>query len=384
MKQLLALFSQFFLLGCTSFGGPAAHLGYFRTVFVEKKKWLDESEYAQLIALSQFLPGPGSSQVGFAIGMKRSGIIGGITAFLGFTLPSFILMTALAMGLVHVQNATWLDAFIHSFKLLAVVVVLDAVLSMGKSFCQETKTQLFAFITCIILLMSPLPFSQIICLGAAAIIGSIILKGDNHSKVLSYKPSKTSLILGATFIGLFLLCLFQLTPLSTIFEETFIAGSLVFGGGHVVLPLLSEYFNPLVGEQGFITGYAAAQAIPGPMFTFATYLGALSHEQPIVGAAIATLGIFLPGFMLLVLFQTHWQQLADHPKVSGMIKGVNASVVGLLAATLYQPIFTSSVFTAADMSYVVAGVLVLRVLKWSIFRLIALAVLLSVIKIVTI
>jgi len=376
MKAFITLFIQFFSLGCTSFGGPAAHLGYFRTVFVEKKKWLEEAEYAQLIALSQFLPGPGSSQVGFAIGMKRLGILGGITAFIGFTLPSFILMTALAIGLVHIKDASWLDAFIHSFKLLAVVVVLDAVLSMGKSFCQNKTTQAIAFLTCFILLISPIPFSQIICLVLAAIAGSLLLSNNmtahTHDISSNTKHHKT-LLLGFAFTILFVLCLLGLTPFNSIFEETLVAGSLVFGGGHVVLPLLNEHFSPLIGEQAFITGYAAAQAIPGPMFTFATYIGALSHEQPIIGAALATLGIFLPGFILLIIFQRHWQSLADKPKVAAMIHGVNASVVGLLAATLYNPIFTNSVLSVIDMSAVVIGVLVLRVLKWSIFKLIALA-----------
>lgn len=384
MKAFFTLFVQFFTLGCTSFGGPAAHLGYFRTVFVEKKKWLDESEYAQLIALSQFLPGPGSSQVGFAIGMKRLGLLGGITAFIGFTLPSFILMTALAIGLVHLQDATWLDAFIHSFKLLAVVVVLDAVLSMGKSFCQEKVTQIIAFLTCFILLISPFPFSQIICLIIAAIAGIALLSKNQNSALTENNPIKqpSSLLLALLFVGLFVLCLLKITPFNSIFEETFVAGSLVFGGGHVVLPLLSEHFSPLIGEQAFITGYAAAQAIPGPMFTFATYLGALSHEQPIIGATLATLGIFLPGFILLVIFQRHWQALAEKPKISAMIQGVNASVVGLLAATLYSPIFTSSVVDVFDMGAVVMGVLVIRVLKWSIFRLITMAIALSVLQIV--
>ncbi|GAA6133247.1 chromate efflux transporter [Oceaniserpentilla sp. 4NH20-0058] len=353
-------------------------------MFVEKRKWIKEDEYAQLIALSQFLPGPGSSQVGFAIGMKKMGVLGGITAFIGFTLPSFALMAALAAGYVHLQEASWLDTIIHSLKLLAVIVVLDATLSMSKSFCKEKYTQIIALLTCAVLIISPIPFSQIYCLIAAAAIGSWLLKNDlsSESTTPPQKISIHNLTLLFGFVILFTLCLFQYTPFNEVFEETFVAGSLVFGGGHVVLPLLSDFFNPLIGEQSFITGYAAAQAIPGPMFTFATYLGALSHENPLIGASLATLGIFLPGFILLIIFEKHWQQLAQRPKVSGMVKGVNAAVVGLLAATLYNPIFSSSVISSVDMACVVIGILLLRVLNWSIFRLISLALVLSLLQIV--
>lgn len=364
MKKAALLFFQFLALGLTSFGGPAAHLGYFRTVFVEEKKWLSESEYSQLIALSQFLPGPGSSQVGFAIGLKRMGLLGGCLAFIGFTLPSFAIMLALAAGLTQATENVYLESLIHIFKLLAVVVVLDAILTMGKNFCFNTSTKVIGFATCCAIWLLPIPFIQLACIAAAAAFGTVKLSSVNTDSATpsilhSLKPNLSSVI----FICIFIVCLFQLLPLGALFSETFIAGSLVFGGGHVVLPLLQDYFSASVGQTQFITGYAAAQAIPGPMFAFATYLGALSHESLIIGSILATLGIFLPGFLLILAFQENWNQLANHPRVSGLIKGVNASVVGLLAATLYTPIFVSSVLTPTDMVIATLGFLLLRVIK---------------------
>jgi len=378
MKEAVSLFFQFFILGLTSFGGPAAHLGYFRTVFVEQKKWLTESEYSQLIALSQFLPGPGSSQVGFAIGLNRMGILGGMLAFLGFTLPSFLLMIALALGLNHIANNAYLDSFIHLFKLLAVVVVLDAVLTMGKSFCQRSSTQLIALGTCIAIWLIPMAQIQIMCLVFAGVVGYWRL----GSSMSASQPINIGISLSSvTFLVIFVVCLLGVLPIPDLFSETFVAGSLVFGGGHVVLPLLQDFFGQTVGQESFITGYAAAQAVPGPMFTFATYLGALSHENAFLGASLATMGIFLPGFLLVLAFYKNWNNLAKHPKVSGVIAGINASVVGLLAATLYTPIFTSAVFNALDMAIVATGFVLLRWLKRPIIQIIALACLTALAKV---
>lgn len=381
MKNAVSLFTQFFILGLTSFGGPAAHLGYFRTVFVEQRKWINEPEYSQLIALSQFLPGPGSSQVGFAIGLKRMGLLGGILAFIGFTLPSFIIMVALASGLSQLTDNTYLDSFIHVFKLLAVVVVLDAVITMGKSFCTTKTTSTIAVFTCSAIWLTPLPFIQIICIALAGIFGLLYLNNQHETQAaneskFSFKPSFSTIF----FVGLFIACLFNLLPLGTLFSETFIAGSLVFGGGHVVLPLLQEHFASNIGQESFITGYAAAQAIPGPMFTFASYLGALSHEQPIIGGLIATLGIFTPGFLLVLAFNRNWQAIARQPKISGAISGINASVVGLLAATLYTPIYITSVLQPLDMVMVAMGFLLLKFIKLPITYLIGIALLVAAIN----
>jgi chromate transporter len=378
MSAAFSLFTQFFVLGLTSFGGPAAHLGYFRTIFVEQKKWLSDSEYSQLIALSQFLPGPGSSQVGFAIGMQRMGILGGILAFVGFTLPSFILMLALAMGVTQLTDTSYLDSFIHMFKLLAVVVVLDAVLTMGKSFCQQTSTLIIALSTCILIWLIPLPQIQIVCLVLAGLLGLWRLGKPQEAKdPIQFKLSFSTL----AFISIFIICLLGILPIPALFSETFVAGSLVFGGGHVVLPLLQDYFAHSIGQENFITGYAAAQAVPGPMFTFATYLGALSHENALLGATIATAGIFLPGFLLVLAFYKNWNTIAGHPKVSGVIAGINASVVGLLAATLYDPIFVTSVLSVHDMAMVAVGFALLRWLKRPIIQIIAIACLIAIAKV---
>ncbi|MFT7109045.1 MAG: chromate transporter [Psychrobacter glaciei] len=381
MSKAILLFLQFLALGFTSFGGPAAHLGYFRTVFVEQKKWLTESEYSQLIALSQFLPGPGSSQVGFAIGLKRMGLLGGILAFIGFTLPSFIAMVALASGLIHLSGNAYLDSFIHIFKLLAVIVVLDAVLTMSKSFCSTNTTKIIAVLTACIIWLSPLPFIQVACLAGAGMFGLWKLRStdfddSNKQPVIktSLKPNLSTLI----FIALFVVCIFNILPFGQLFSQTFVAGSLVFGGGHVVLPLLQESFAQSVGQSEFITGYAAAQAIPGPMFAFASYLGALSHETAILGGLIATAGIFLPGFLLILAFQKNWSELSKRPNVSGVINGVNASVVGLLAATLYTPIYVTSVMAPTDMAIVSVGFLLLRFVKLSILKLILVACLIAI------
>lgn len=378
MKSATALFLQFFILGCTSFGGPAAHIGYFRKKFVDEKKWLKDEEYGQLIALSQFLPGPGSSQVGFAIGLKRHGLLGGILAFTGFTLPSFLIMLLLAIGLLQVASHGFTDYLFHSFKLLAVIVVLDATLGMAKSFCQEKLTQLLAIATACFILLSPMAFSQIIAIAACGLISLWFLKAQSNevsptdTNTASASFSSMDLIKSFFFIGLFVICLLGLTPLGQIFNDSFVAGSLVFGGGHVVLPLLQEYFAVSVGQSEFITGYAAAQAIPGPMFTFATYLGAMSHEAPILGATLATLGIFLPGFLLVLIFFKHWQAVSQKPKVKALVMGINASVVGLLAATLYNPVFTGAVESTLDLVYVVIGFSLIRIFNLKILWLIAL------------
>ena len=379
MKNAFSLFFQFFTLGLTSFGGPAAHLGYFRTVFVEQKKWLNDSEYSQLIALSQFLPGPGSSQVGFAIGLKRMGLLGGILAFVGFTLPSFAIMVALASGLTQLTGNAYLDSLIHIFKLLAVIVVLDAILTMGKNFCANNTTKAIAVLTCCAIWVIPMPFIQIACLAMAGAFGLWKLQSnqaDEPAKNTGFKLNISSFV----FIAIFVACLFNLLPLGELFSETFVAGSLVFGGGHVVLPLLQEHFASSIGQESFITGYAAAQAIPGPMFAFASYLGALSHESLMIGACIATAGIFLPGFLLVLAFEKNWNQLANRPRISGLIGGINASVVGLLAATLYTPIFVSSVFEPMDMVIAALGFLLLRFIKLPIIHIIILGCIVAVIR----
>ncbi|EKO3866912.1 chromate efflux transporter [Vibrio harveyi] len=351
---MFTIFKTFFWLGWISFGGPAAHIGYFRQTFVEKLKWIDDSEYAQIVALSQFLPGPGSSQVGFALGYKRGGLGGACMAFLGFTLPSVIIMLALAMVSSQITDTALFQNIVHGLKLLAVVVVADATWGMYKNFCQSKLTAGLCVATAIALLVAPSIMTQMLVLVVAGLIGTQYLKKESTTPAEPFKPTVAPLALFAVLlVGLPLVA--HALPMLGLFSDFFQAGSLVFGGGHVVLPLLQNIVGDQLSQDAFLTGYAAAQAVPGPMFTFATYIGYELSDTPILGALVATLGVFLPGFLLLLGVLKNWQALAGKPAVSGAINGVNASVVGLLLAALYQPVFTSAVIAPIDIALVIAG-----------------------------
>ncbi|MBR9874169.1 MAG: chromate efflux transporter [Vibrionaceae bacterium] len=362
---MFTIFKTFFLLGWFSFGGPAAHIGYFRQTFVEKLKWLDDSEYAQIVALSQFLPGPGSSQVGFALGYKRGGLAGACAAFVGFTLPSVLIMLVLAMVSSQVTDTTLFQNIVHGLKLLAVVVVADATWGMYRNFCQTKLTSGLCVATAIALLLVPSVTTQMLVLLTAGVIGIRFLKTSSDAPKEAFKPSFTPLVIFAVLLlGLPLIA--YTVPILGLFNDFFQAGSLVFGGGHVVLPLLENILGDQINQNAFLTGYAAAQAVPGPMFTFATYIGYQLSDTPIFGALVATLGIFLPGFLLLLGVLKNWQQLATKPAVSGAVSGVNASVVGLLLAALYQPVFTSAVVTPIDIALVITGFYLLNKLNVSV------------------
>ncbi|EHK9183472.1 chromate efflux transporter [Vibrio vulnificus] len=352
---MLQIFKTFFWLGWISFGGPAAHIGYFRHTFVEKLKWISDEEYAQLVALSQFLPGPGSSQVGFGLGYKKGGLPGACAAFLGFTLPSVVIMLLLALVSSQVTDTALFQNVVHGLKLLAVVVVADAAWGMYKNFCKTPLTVGISVATAVALLVFSGIATQMVVLIIAALIGVIALKGENKATEHSFKPSLTPLL---TFAALLLLLPLLATaqPLVQLFNEFYQAGSLVFGGGHVVLPLLQNIVGEQISQDAFLTGYAAAQAVPGPMFTFATYIGYVLHpSSPILGAVVATLAVFLPGFLLMLGVLKNWQLLAANPRVSGALQGVNASVVGLLVAALYQPVFTSAVSSGLDVGLILIG-----------------------------
>ena len=362
---MLTIFKTFFWLGWFSFGGPAAHIGYFRQTFVEKLNWLDDSEYAQIVALSQFLPGPGSSQVGFALGYKRGGLGGACAAFIGFTLPSVLIMLVLAMVSSQVTDTALFQNIVHGLKLLAVVVVADATWGMYKNFCQTKLTAGLCVATAITLLLVPGVMTQMLVLLIAGMIGVRYLKTNSDAPKETFKPSITPLVIFAVLLlGLPLVA--HTLPILGVFNDFFQAGSLVFGGGHVVLPLLENILGDQLSQDAFLTGYAAAQAVPGPMFTFATYIGYELSDTPLLSALVATLGIFLPGFLLLLGVLKNWQQLAAKPAVSGAVSGVNASVVGLLLAALYQPVFTSAVVTPVDMALVITGFYLVNKLKVSI------------------
>ena len=368
---MLSIFKTFFWLGWISFGGPAAHIGYFRKTFVEKLNWLSDKEYGQIVALSQFLPGPGSSQVGFAVGYKRAGLTGAIAAFIGFTSPSVILMLILALLSNQLLEAPLFNSIIHGLKLLAVVVVADATFGMYKNFCQSKFATALCVITAVVLLLLPGIWPQILVLLFAAIIGSKFLTSKKIKTVPStHKISITPLVIFvALLVGLPLFSAYSQGI--EVFGLFYQAGSLVFGGGHVVLPLLQNGIGDQLSQDVFLTGYAAAQAVPGPMFTLATYLGyVLMPSAPITGALLATIAVFLPGFLLLLGVLKNWQAIASKPLVAGALTGVNAAVVGLLLAALYLPIFTSAVSNGLDFALIIVGVWLLKTVKMPIVGLV--------------
>ncbi|EGR2116928.1 chromate efflux transporter [Vibrio cholerae] len=377
---MLTIFRTFFALGWVSFGGPAAHIGYFRHTFVEKLRWVSEQEYAQFVALSQFLPGPGSSQVGFAIGYHRGGLAGAWAAFLGFTLPSVLIMLLLAGLSSHLLDTPLFDQVIHGLKLLAIIVVADACLTMYRNFCQQRLTAGLCVLTAVAITLAPSLLTQFAVLLLAALVGQARLASKPSSALEAFRPSWLSLLLFVSLLlGLPLLA--ASSPLVELFGHFFQAGSLVFGGGHVVLPLLQNALGDSLSTDQFLTGYAAAQAVPGPMFTLATYLGyVLTPEMPVVGALIATLAVFLPGFLLLLGVLKNWSALAQRPKVAGAMQGVNACVVGLLLAALYQPVWSSTVHAPLDWAALLVGFFLFKVLRLPLIGMVGSALLFGVLS----
>lgn len=367
-KSVGQVFIQFLWLGCISFGGPAAHIGYFQRTFVQRLGWLTQAEFARLLALCQLLPGPASSQLGFAIGRHRAGLGGALSAFVGFTLPSFLLLLAAAIGIGQLGSNLWLDAALHGLKLLALIVVADAVLTMSRQFCATGVTQGIMVATAAALWWQPGLLTQLLMLAGAALIcarsqrgaGSVPASAELPSAASSQPHWPTLLLFGVLFIGLPLLG----SPIGQLVADFYRAGSLVFGGGHVVLPLLQESVGHTLNEQQFLTGYSLAQLVPGPMFTLATYLGAqLQPEMPMIGALLATLALFAPGFLLLWAVGPCWQQWLAQPRLAGAVTGINAAVVGLLLAALYQPVWQSAVLAPTDLALAAIGFYLLRVLK---------------------
>ena len=351
-------------LGLTSFGGPVAHLGYFRDEYVIRRKWLDETTYADLVALCQFLPGPASSQVGIAIGITRGGLLGGVAAWLGFTLPSAIALVAFAYGLrvLEVADAGWL----HGLKVAAVAVVAFAVWGMARALAPERARATIAILAAIGALLWPTGLGQVTIIAAAALVGLRLLPGT-PAPATTPRPMPVGRRLGATALVAFFALLVAL-PIArqlvgshalALFDSFFRAGSLVFGGGHVVLPLLQAEVVPpgwVTGEQ-FVAGYGAAQAVPGPLFTFAAYLGAVMGPRPngIAGAIVALVAIFLPSFLLIVGALPFWNALRARPGFQAALRGINAAVVGLLMAALYQPVWTSAIRGPADVGLAFAA-----------------------------
>ncbi|MEH8246112.1 chromate efflux transporter [Aeromonas veronii] len=382
-KSVGQVFIQFLWLGCISFGGPAAHIGYFQRTFVQRLGWLTQAEFARLLALCQLLPGPASSQLGFAIGRHRAGLGGALSAFLGFTLPSFLLLLAAAIGIGQLGSNLWLDAALHGLKLLALIVVADAVLTMSRQFCATGMTQGIMVVTAAALWWQPGLLTQLLMLAGAALICARSQRGAGSGPATAELPAAaasqphwpTLLLFGILFISLPLLG----SPLGQLVADFYRAGSLVFGGGHVVLPLLQESVGHTLNEQQFLTGYSLAQLVPGPMFTLATYLGAqLQPEMPMIGALLATLALFAPGFLLLWAVGPCWQQWLAHPRLAGAVTGINAAVVGLLLAALYQPVWQSAVLAPTDLALAAIGFYLLRVVKLPIPAIAALLVMAAI------
>ena len=345
-------------LGLTSFGGPIAHLGYFHEEYVKRKKWIDEQSYADLVALCQFLPGPASSQVGIAIGIARARLLGGVAAWLGFTMPSALALIAFAFGIgafASVADAGWL----HGLKIVAVAVVAQAVWGMARSLCPDRERATIAILASIVTLAWPTAVGQLSSIAIAGAVGLIIFPGTAASSLshMRFPVGKRTgiaawIIFFTLLIGLPLLRQMAPNHALEVFDSFFRVGSLVFGGGHVVLPLLqTEVVGPgWVTNEQFVAGYGAAQAVPGPLFTFSAYLGAVMGTEPNgwTGAFLTLVAIFLPSFLLVTGALPFWDLLRTVPVFQSALKGVNAAVVGLLLTALYMPVWTSAIHSPAD------------------------------------
>jgi chromate transporter len=354
-------------LGLSCFGGPIAHIGYFRDEFVVRRRWLDESAYADLVALCQFLPGPASSQVGFSIGLMRAGYLGAAAAWTGFTLPSAILLVLFAYGAGNLHGAIG-EGLLHGLKLVAVAIVAQAVWGMARTLCPDRERASIAAIAALIILFSGTSLAQIGAIAFGALAGlwlcrSGVLSASGHAVVpVSRRAGVAALIVFFVLLA-GLPFLRNLNSGAALFEAFYRSGALVFGGGHVVLPLLREAFvTPgWVSDDAFLAGYGAAQAVPGPLFTFAAYLGAVASPSPhgIAGAALGLFGIFLPGILVLLGTLPFWDALRRKTSAQAMMRGVNAAVVGLLAAALYNPVWIGSVQAPGDFAVALVGFVLL-------------------------
>jgi chromate transporter len=366
----LEVLQVFLKLGLGSFGGPIAHLGYFREEFVVRRRWLDDETYTDLVALCQFLPGPASSQVGFSIGLMRAGYLGGMAAWTGFTLPSAIALVLFAYG-AHALDGPIGMGLLHGLKLVAVAIVAQAVWGMTRTLCPDRERASIAGVAALIVLsLSTSSVSQI----AAILLGGIAGLWLCRSPLTAPTGKLTvpvSRVVGVAALITFTLLLVGLPLLRglglsqgvALFDAFYRSGALVFGGGHVVLPLLRDAFVApgWVSDDTFLAGYGAAQAVPGPLFTFAAYLGAVVAPSPhgVTGAALGLIGIFLPGVLILVGTLPFWDTFRSRAGAQAAMRGINAAVVGLLGAALYNPVWTSSIRTSADFGVALIGFLLL-------------------------
>jgi chromate transporter len=358
----------------TSFGGPVAHLGYFHTELVERRRWLDERAYVDLVALCQLLPGPASSQVGIATGLLRAGLPGAFAAWVGFTLPSALALVLFAYGVGSLESALG-SGWLHGLKIAAVAVVAQAVWGMAKSLCPDRPRATLAVFAAVVVLLVPSAWGQIGAIAAGGLIGVALWREDATAPV-----SALHVPIGRTFalvsLALFFVLLAGLPLLAAaipsqalaLFDSFFRSGSLVFGGGHVVLPLLQAEVVPpgWVSNDAFLAGYGAAQAVPGPLFTFAAFLGAVMGPWPNgwLGAALCLVAIFLPSFLLVFGALPFLAALRGEPRAQAALRGVNAAVVGLLLAALYRPMWNSAIMAPVDFALAIAAFLALAFWKW--------------------
>ncbi|HYR70220.1 MAG TPA: chromate efflux transporter [Candidatus Acidoferrum sp.] len=369
-----SVFAVFLRLGLTSFGGPIAHLGYYRTEFVERRRWLSEAAYADLVALCQLLPGPASSQVGFAVGLSRGGLLGGVAAWLGFTLPSAVAMVLFAQGAAALTGP--LSAgLLHGLQVAAVAVVAQAVWSMARSLCPDRPRATIAVVATLIVTAAPTAIGQIAAILAGAIAGAWLPREAPAVGAAARLPipvprglAVAALVVFALFlIGLPIAAAVWAVPALAVADALYRAGALVFGGGHVVLPLLhASVVEPgWVSEDAFLSGYGAAQAVPGPLFTFAAYLGAIMTAPPSgwPGAALCLVAIFLPGLLLVLGVLPFWASLGRGALMRACLRGVNAAVVGVLLGALYDPVWTKAIGGPADFALALVAFALLVIWK---------------------
>ncbi len=371
------VFGVFLKLGLTSFGGPVAHLGYFRNELVLRRRWIDEDGFADLVALCQFLPGPASSQTGFALGLLRGGPLGACLAWAAFTLPSAILLVLLALGAPAIDGPLGV-ALVHGLKIVAVAVVAQAVWGMAGSLAPDPTRAAIALASVMVVTLGGGASGQIAAIGLGGMAGLWLCRTGQRPVVgrLHLGISRRAGMVALALFALLLLVLPLLAGRSqgiALFDAFYRSGALVFGGGHVVLPLLrAEVVGPgWIDRDTFLAGYGAAQAVPGPLFTFAAWLGALMTLPPSgpAGAAIALVAVFLPGLLLLIGALPFWDALRTRPRAQAMMRGANAAVVGILGAALYDPVWTSAIKAPPDFALALAGFLSLVVWKfppWSV------------------
>lgn len=370
--SITEVFKAFLKLGLTSFGGPIAHIAYYRQAFVEKRRWLTEDQFAQLLVLCQFLPGPASSQMGFSLGLLRAGWLGALAAFIAFTLPSALLLFAFASLLPYLSDNIGAAA-IHGLKLVALAVVAQAVWLMAQKLTPDWQRRMIAILAVLFLLLLNHPLTQIAVVIGSAIAGFVVCKNQqfpDSSLKINYGRSVAWLLLTVFVVLLIGLPVFASnSSLLAVIEAFYRAGALVFGGGHVVLPLLENtVVDPgWVSADNYLAGYGAAQAVPGPVFSVAAYLGAMlpGDNGGILGAVLALVAIFLPGFLLIAAMLPLWKSVLKYPAAASAVAGVNAGVVGLLAAALYDPIWVSVVHNWTDILIALIGLLMLQIFRLS-------------------